>query len=168
MDYKKEAERYLHNYRDLKQSLQHINYQIKNIQWETAPQPIHAVEIDRSGIRAGKTINTMDQFYRLMRWEENRKRTEKSIKQIEEILKKISQERGCEDYEKILTMWYVEKVDKQKICSRLKYSIRHIYRLRDNALKKFATNLFGVDAMQNIKRDDKNMAKTWHTIQQKP
>lgn len=148
MDYKKEAERYLHHYRDLKQSLRHINYQIKNIQWETAPLPIHAVEIDRSGIRAGKTINTMDQFYRLMRWEENRKRTEKSIKEIDDALTAITKEKGCENYKRILEMWYCDKKDKYEIAAMVGVNRRTVYKIRDKAIKKLAVILFGIDAIR--------------------
>lgn len=150
MNYIKEAENYLKYYRNLKKSLDHANYMINNFTWLTAPNSIHAVVNDPSGISARKPVNTVEQLYELVRWQEQKKQTQKEIDHIEEILNDMVKEKGCEKYRRVLEMWYVEKEDKEYIAQELNYCTRNVFRVKEKALEKFAVTLFGIKALKAI------------------
>lgn len=151
MDCIKEAENYLRYYRELHRSIEHADYMIKKLMYQTAPNEMSAVSIDVTGIRAGKPCNTLDQMYQLRMWQEMKERTLEEIAKIDNILDAISQDTGCEIYRNLLYMWYVEKKVKEEIAEELGYSHKQsVYELRNKAIIKFSIALFGIVALEAI------------------
>ena len=146
----REAENYLRYYRELHQSIKHADNMIKKLMYQTAPNEMSAVSSDVTGIRAGKPINTLNQMYELQMWQEIKGRTMIEIEKVDSILNSISQEQGCEYYKDILFMWYVQKKDKEEIAEEIGYTERHLRRIKNEAVKKFAVSLFGIVALEAI------------------
>jgi hypothetical protein len=65
MNYIREAENYLRYYRDLQQSIRHANRMIAKLTWQGAPRDAGAVNMDVTGVRASKPVNTLNQIYQL-------------------------------------------------------------------------------------------------------
>ncbi len=147
----REAENYLRYYRELHQSIEHASRMISKIKWQTAPGGVSAVNMDVTGVRASKPMNTLNQMYQLQKWQEMKERTLEKVEKIEEALNGISQAQGCERYRDVLFMWYVERLDKDEIAERLGYSHRQsAYEIKNKAIKQFAVALFGVIALEAI------------------
>lgn len=145
----REAENYLRYYRELNQSLGHADRMINKIKWQSAPRALGAVNMDVTGVRADKPINTLNQMYQLQKWQEMRERTQEEIDGIEVSLQGICLDPGCERYRDILFMWYVEKRDKEDIAECMGYSTRQsVYDIKAKAMRKFAVCLFGVTALE--------------------
>ncbi|WP_333594382.1 hypothetical protein [Anaerospora hongkongensis] len=145
----REAENYLRYYRELSQSLGHADRMIKQLKQQGAPREVGAVNMDVTGVRAGKPVNTLNQIYQLQRWQEMKERTQEEIEKVEEELSGICLDPGCERYRDLLHMWYVEKKDKETIADELGYSHRQsVYEIKNKAIKKFAVALFGVMALE--------------------
>lgn len=147
----REAENYLRYYRELNQSLGHADRMINQLKRQSAPREVGAVNMDVTGVRAEKPVNTLNQIYQLQRWQEMKERTQVEIDKVEESLKGICLDPGCERYRDILYMWYVEKKDKEAIANEIGYSTRQsVYDIKIKAIRKFAVCLFGVTALQAI------------------
>lgn len=150
MDYIREAEKYLYHYRDLEKSLEWQEKEINKLMWQGAPRDISAVYLDGmpKGSIHDETINTL---FKLNMYVGMKKETEEEISKIDEILKDIGSEQGCENYEKVLRMWYIEGKSKEEIAQALNYNSRtSIYEIRNQAIRKFAIRLFGIDALKAI------------------
>jgi hypothetical protein len=151
VDFIREAENYLLYYRELRKSIEHADWMISQLTWQTAPQGARTAQLEATGIHAGRPVNTLNQLYQLQKWQEIRDRTQVEIEKIDDVLDSICRDPGCEKYRDILVMWYVEKMDKEEIAELLGYSQRQsVYQLRKRATEKFAVSLFGIDALQAI------------------
>lgn len=151
MNYIREAENYLRYYRELQQSILHANRMIAKLTWQGAPRDAGAVNMDVTGIRASKPVNTLNQIYQLQKWQEMRERTQVEIDKVEESLSVVSVDPGCERYRDVLVMWYVDKLDKEAIAEEIGYSQtsrKSVYEIKNRAIKKFAVSLFGVAALE--------------------
>lgn len=147
----REAENYLRYYRELHQSIEHADYMINKLSKQTAPRELSAVSMDITGIRAGRTFNTLNQMYQLQIWQEMKEKTMVEVEKIDNILDSISHEYGCEKYKDILFMWYIKKIGKEEIAEIMGYSSRQsVYDLRNRAINKFAVALFGILALKAI------------------
>lgn len=147
----REAENYLRYYRELKQSIRHADRMIAKLTWQGAPKGAGAVNMDVTGIRASKSVNTLNQMYQLLKWQEMRERTQVEIDKVEESLSGICLDPGCERYRDVLVMWYIDKLDKEAIADCMGYSTRQsVYDIKAKAIRKFAVCLFGVTALQAI------------------
>ena len=146
----REAENYLRYYRELHRSIEHADYMIKKLMYQTAPNDMAAVSMDITGIRAGKPCNTLNQMYEIQMWQEMKDRTLVEIAKVDNILDTISQDSGCEIYKKLLYMWYVEKKSMSHISSEIQYTERHLWRLKKEAIQKFAVVLFGIVALKTV------------------
>ena len=147
----REAENYLRYYRELHKSIEHADYMISKLSWQTAPKEMAAVSIDITGIRAGKPCNTLNQMYQLQIWQEMKDKTLEELEKVDATLNSLSIGLGCERYKDILLMWYVDKVDKEVIAEKMGYSSRQsVYDLRNKAINKFSVALFGIIALKAI------------------
>ena len=114
--------------------------------------PYEYKEIDYSKPLSGSS-NQEDAYnllFKIKTLTENIAKTEEKLKEIDAILNDISQEPGCELYGDILKKWYIEKLPREEIAQEAQYCERNIYKIRDKAIKKFAINLFGLDAVSVV------------------
>ena len=146
-DYIKQAELILNNYKLLRESLKNIDYRLSKLTKTGAPQALKALDITTVGGTAKMTTEAI--FSEVIEKQLEREATLIAIDGIHQALSVISQRKGCEDYSKLLIMWYVEELDKERIISILGYSSRQsIYNRRDKALRKFAVAFFGIKALE--------------------
>lgn len=149
MNYIREAENYLRYYRELHQSIEHADYMISKLMYKTAPSDMSAVSMDITGVRAGKPYSTLNQMYQLQMWQEMKERTLEELTKVDNILDAISKDTGCEIYRKLLYMWYVEKKSMSHISDKIQYTERHLWRLKKEAIQKFAVALFGIIVLKS-------------------
>jgi hypothetical protein len=123
---------------------------ISKLSQQTAPKEISAVSMDVTGIRAGKPCNTLNQMYQLQMWQEMRERTLVEIEKVDSVLDSLSKDPGGDKYKDILYMWYVEKKSMSHISGEIRYTERHLWRLKKEAIQKFAVMLFGIIALKTI------------------
>lgn len=146
-DYIKQAELILNNYKLLRESLKNIDYRLSKLTKTGAPQALTALDITTVGGTAKMTTEAI--FSEVIEKQLEREATLIAIDGIHQALSVISHSKGCEDYSKLLIMWYVEELDKERIISILGYSSRQsIYNRRDKALRKFAIAFFGIKALE--------------------
>lgn len=151
MDCIREAENYLRYYRELTKSVEHADRMIEQLTWQTAPKGVGAVSMDVTGVRASQSHDTLNQIFQLQKWQEMRELTLTEMEKVEDVLNAICQEAGCQQYREVLTMWYVEKMDKDMIADKFGYSSRQsVYDMKNKAIRKFAVALFGVTALKAI------------------
>ncbi|BBB91042.1 MAG TPA: hypothetical protein PKA28_10755 [Methylomusa anaerophila] len=150
MDYIKEAEKRLWHYRDLEKSIEQMNCDIARIVSRSSPSELNAVAMDITGIRSGKTDEAFNILLELKTLSESKKKTEEEIDQIAEILKDISKEKDCKLYGKVLYSWYVKRKDRDEIAKEIGYSVRQVYNIRDEAIRKFAVRILGIEALRVI------------------
>ncbi len=161
----REAEKYLWHYRDLKKCLSNGKKQIDILISASAPKGIGGSNLGGEIYRKGNA-GTLNDLYQLARWRQIVDETKGELNRLDEIFAEleemfvvngsvimICEADGAErplTYREFLCLWYVERCRKDKIAERLNYSERSLYRLRDQAIQKFAIQLFGLAALRAV------------------
>lgn len=151
MDYVKEAEKKLHYYRTLYQSLEQMDRQIARLVERAGPKTLSAMVLDESGIRGAGVDETVNILYQIGVLQDSKADTLKELEQVDNLLGMISAEKGCERYGPTLRAWYIEKKSKETIAHELGYSgFQSVYPIKNEAIKKFAVLLFGIRAFRAV------------------
>lgn len=152
LNYVKEAEQILWHYRDLYCSVENLNHEIAMMVGSQGPKLLSVVTLDEAGIHGGGSRNddAYNLIFRLKILTENRDTTLAELSKADRLLKNISQEPGCELYGEVLEHWYIKRTPKDDIADLTGYDVRHIYRIKDKAIRKFAVRYFGLEAMKAI------------------
>ena len=108
---------------------------------------MRASVIDETGVRGSRNDNTGFLFNNLLELQENRELTVQQLREIDETLEAISRQEKCEYYGRILRLWYIEGITKERIAEFLNYSEKSVYNKRKLAIEKLAVQLFGVKAV---------------------
>lgn len=146
MDYIREAEKYLINYRGLKYSLNSMNKEINKLKWSGSPQEISAMSLDSMPKGNPVQDDMINIIYKLKCFTDMKESTKERLDEIDLILESLDNEFG--NYGKVLKLWYVERKPKEEIALELNYSERKsVYNLKDKAIRKFAIRLFGLNAL---------------------
>lgn len=148
MDYIKEAIDELREYNRLKDSLVNIAEEIQDVKCEM--ENVKAVTISDMPHGSGPTCpddNLINKMYTVHKKQEEYKHTKHRIDRIDRILSSISQEKGCEQYGKVLKLWFIDKWEKADIATETGYTERHLYRIENWAIRKFAIELNGIDVI---------------------
>jgi hypothetical protein len=150
MNYIQEAEKRLRHYRDLENSIEQMNKDIARIVKRSSPSELNAVAMDVTGIRSSKVDEAYNVLFELQTLRDSINSTTEEIADIAEILKDISREKDCHLYGKVLYLWYVKRTEKDDIAREIGYSRRQIYRLKEEAIRKFAVRILGIKALDAI------------------
>jgi hypothetical protein len=155
LNYIKEAENVLWYYNDLYRSIENMNREIAKIVSRQGPSDLNAMQLDATGIHGSGDAddNTYNLLYKLKTFSEEREKTIAELGKIDQLLNDISQESGCKYYGAVLRKWYIEKVPKEEIAKSIGYSVTSrtsIYDLKSRAIKKFAVNYHGIEAVKSI------------------
>lgn len=151
MNYIKEAENVLKYYRDLNRSIDHMSHEIGKLMGQNAPHHLTAVPLDPAGgIHGSGKDDTYNVLYKIKVLTENRDKTKAELDTINQILDEIIKEPGCEKYRYVLMEWYIHRTPKEEIAEEMPCSVRNVYRLRDEAIKKFALRYFGLEVLKII------------------
>jgi Protein of unknown function (DUF1492). len=150
MNYIKEAENYLHHYRDMKRAANNAKRQVTKIKSRTEPKEVGSVKLDVTGVRgSSKEVNTYDDMYKLTEWVRIYKENMKEIEHIAKILQEISDEEN-EPYKDILEYWYVERLSRDEICEKMNIGKSAFYEKKEKAIQKLALSLFGIRVVKTI------------------
>lgn len=144
MNYIKEAENYLYYYNDLKISIENMERQREKLIKINGPKEIKSVQLDITG-GGKKQDEAINVLYKIQELTRNIKETELRLEDINDILKKFD-----ESKETILRMWYIDGEKKEDIADKLHCTERHLYRVKDAAIRKFAIHILGINALSVI------------------
>lgn len=152
MNYIKEAEDILKNYRKLNESIENLKNRRNNLIYKSRPKELGAVDYSKPSIqRQNYSNDTLTQICEITQINKQIKETEADMKIVESILKQIKKE--DKTLERFLTLKYIErpKDNLGKISKELGYSedSNHtIYDIKNKALREFAIRYFGSQAMR--------------------
>lgn len=143
----REAEELLYNYRDMGYSVKRMEREIERL--ANGPKDIKAVQYDKpSGRKYYDQDETLNCLYRLKKLSDMKKQTEERIQEIDQVLDDMDKDPDCDFFKEVLVMWYVEKLSKDMIADEIGYSSRKsVYLLRNRAINKFSTMVFGIQAI---------------------
>lgn len=162
MDYIREAENKLKEYKLLERSLDNMAAEISRLKWMGTPRDAGAMKLDTLGIHGGmKEADALSIACAIAYCKETRIMNQREIQRVNTNLNYISRELGKEDYGDLLRLWYIGKHEKdpdtgtieyrkvpvEEICEILKYSAesRHyFYDRKKDALRKFAKAYWGI------------------------
>lgn len=150
MNYIREAENILRYYRDLQASIGNMDREIKKLTWRTAPKDANAVSYDEAGVSSRRVDNTYNDLIALQTLVQNKRQTEEELEKIHTILEELEVDPDCQNFGKVLRMWYIEKIKIADMAHRLNYSQSTLYEVRNRAIRKFAVRMFGFDALKVI------------------
>lgn len=145
MDYIRDAIEFLKNYDNLKTSLDNLKNDIQELKAELAVGQIGAMEYsdmpkgDSSQLPDDKLVNKM---YALNVKQKEYSITKKTIEKMDKVLSKLPKED-----EKILRAWYIEGLRGETVYKHTFCSERNFYRCKNQALRTFAVQLHGINAI---------------------
>lgn len=161
MDYIREAESKLKEYKLLERSLDNMAAEINRLKWMGKPRDVGAMNLSTLGIHGGtKENDALSIACAIAYCKETRVMSQREIQRINVNLNYISRELGKEDYGELLRLWYIGKRERdpetqimdyrkasvEEICELLKYSSesrRYFYDRKKDALRKFAKAYWG-------------------------
>jgi len=127
MDYIREAEKYLENYKRLEKSIENLEFELGKINMSRTSNNL-TQKFDVSGVRGSR--NDADAEMQLLKWTQLKAmqtETQEELNNIDYNLKYVSLENGCEFYGKLLKMWYIDKADISEISYEIKYNKSKLY-----------------------------------------
>lgn len=143
MDYVREAVEYLKNYDSLKTSLENLKCEILELRvsLKTVKELVYSDMPNGSGgsLPDDVTVNTI---YRLDRAEEEYKRTAKMVKRMNTAFENFEKENS--NYGKILRGYFIDQYTEDQMMKDFGYSDRHLRRIKQQALRVFAIQVFGI------------------------
>ena len=150
MNYIKEAEDVLNNYRKLKSSINNLKKRKQVILDKGKPRELGAIDYSKPVVsKQGYTDDTLNQICEITQINYQIKDTEAEIKVIAKILKEIREEN--EVLANFLILRHIERKDLKTIAKELGYSEESnhtIYDIRNRAIREFAIRYFGGQAMK--------------------
>lgn len=150
MNYIKEAENRLTYYRELQRSVDEMTRRIARLVAKAGPEQLRAAVLDDVGVSSGRHDTTLNIILEIQKLQESLLETKKGLFEIDAILDEISHGEGCENYGKLLRMWYMQRASKEIIAEQLCCSIRKVYYDKDAAIRKFAVRIFGMAALKIV------------------
>lgn len=157
MDYIKATEEKLKAYKYLEESLDTMAEEIERLLKINAPREISAMKLDCSGVRGSmKQFDALDIACAVADIKRARIETQKEIQRINKNLDFISRDDGCEKYGQLLKLFYIgkktnkgngkveyEKLTGDQIADQLNYGRQYIYKIKHDAICKFARLYWG-------------------------
>ena len=147
MNYRREAEEVLNNYKDLIHAVENLKEQIeiKTEQMEYIKGNI-ITDMPKGGKNDSEDI-LLNHIYEKSEIEKNYKLTKKTINHIKKVIEHIKKHYEVEG--RILEFLYIENKKMSEIEKLEGISNRHLYRLKNRAVKIFAVKYFGIRVIQN-------------------
>jgi hypothetical protein len=150
VDYIREAEKYLSNYKRLEKAIENLSFELSKTNMMRTSNNI-TQQFEPTGIKSSR--NDMDAEMQLLQWTQLKAmqtETQEELNNIDYNLKYISLDSGCEFYGKLLRMWYIDKTDIMAISQEVGYSKRQLYEHKAKAIKALSIQLFGKRALVAI------------------
>lgn len=146
MNYFKEAEHVLANRKNLDRSLLNLYRRKDRLLDSGAPRELDGMDPSKPYVDGGTVNNTMQDCLDLNEVIKEIKITEAKIKEIDDIIGQLQEERR-----KILTLWYIDLHTKEQLLNDLHFaSISTLYDNRNRAIGEFSILYFGAQALDAI------------------
>lgn len=143
MDYVKEAVEYLKNYDNFKIALDNLKCEI--VELEYSIKGLKGIQYSDMPKGSGTTLfddELINKMFRLNKAMDEYKATTRTIKRMDEVFKKFEEENN--NYGKVLKGYFIDQYTEEQLMKDLYYSDRHLRRIKQQALRSFAIQLFGV------------------------
>lgn len=144
MDYVREAIEYLKSYNDLARAKENLMTDIRELKAVTGEISANLDGMPHGGGGSGYDDRVINKLYRLQVAEENYKETVKNMTKIEKVLDDLNEGFDNELHGKLLRMWFIENKTKEDIADELFISVRHVFRIKNQAIRRLAIQLFGI------------------------
>lgn len=148
MDYVREAIEYLKSYNDLEKAKNNLAVTIRELRDVTGIKTVNLDGMPPGGSGAGFDDVMINNMYRLQVAEKNLKDTIRNMRRIEKILEDLNQGVGNEPHGKLLRLWFIENFTKEKIAEILDVSVRHVFRMKNIAIRRLAIQLHGINVIK--------------------
>lgn len=149
MDYIKEAEKKLHYYHILRQSIEQMDRDISRLVALAGPKHLSAMSLDQSGIRGSGMDETVNLLFQIDQLQNSKEETLQELAEMDALLDNISVEDKW--YGPVLRSWYIERKSKETIAEEFGYSgFTSVYTLKNEAIRRFAVLLFGIKAWRAV------------------
>lgn len=146
MDYIRDTIDYLKNYSNLQQSLENLELDIKELRAEINAGQVGAIEYsdmpkgDSSQLPDDKIVN---KIYVLQVKRKEYALTKKTLEKMDKVLSGLPKED-----ERILRAWYIDGLRGETVYKHTFCSERNFYRCKNQALRTFAVQLHGINAIK--------------------
>jgi DNA-directed RNA polymerase specialized sigma subunit len=145
MDYIREAIEYLKSYRDLEIAKMNLEGKVCLINTEINGQAI-SYKHTTGGSGAETDDILINKIFARDQAAIQLKETKRSLEHVDKVIQAFEQEH--EQYGKLLRLWLIEKKSLRYTAEQLDITERHIHRIKNQALRQFSIQLFGIKAMR--------------------
>ena len=147
MDFKSEGLKYLKEYKILLSSIKRLENRIDKLMFN-GPKDIRAMTYD--GIISGSRQNSdaINTIYEMQVLMQSLEQTKMDLAHVDDALNELASRDPL--YKVILVEFYINNRDINDISNEVNYSVRHLQRLRHEALAIFAVQFLGVIAIDGV------------------
>jgi Protein of unknown function (DUF1492). len=139
MDYIREAVTYLENYENLLVARKHLQEKVL----ELKENLVSIKGVSYSDLPKGKSIAPDDpMFNRIFELDKSIKLFEENEEALKDIKKSLEDLPG--ESKRIIQLWYIQRKSETEVLMTLNMSRRTFYRLKSQAVRIFAVQLFGI------------------------
>lgn len=145
MDYIREAIEYLKSYKDLQASLENLSFEIKEL--NAVIPGDKSIELDGMPHGSGSSLPDdaiVNKLFRLQKAKEEYVKTKKAIDHMDKVLAGLSDSEEHKIHEKVLRLWFLENRRADDIGKQINCSERHVFRIKNIAIRRLAVQLFGI------------------------
>lgn len=136
MRYFQSAEQVLYSVPTLERAMDNMRRRKELLEWHGVPE----LDLSKPYISIKGLCSALDEALALPEVERNLAYTEDELKKIYGIISRLEDKQR-----KVLELWYIERVDEQKIAAALGYtSATSVYNVRNKAVANFALEYYGV------------------------
>lgn len=148
MNYIKEAIDYLRNYENLSRSTANLKDEIISLKLELkSVKEISYSDMPHGGADPAMSDDAIvNKMFRLKKAEDDYKETSRTLKRMDKTMERFKE--SNELYYKVLNGYFIDQLTEEQLMKDFNYSDRHLRRIKQNALRTFAIQLFGINAMR--------------------
>lgn len=144
MDYIREAIEYLKSYNDLEKAKDNLSIEIRELRANTGEKTVNLDGMPHGSNCSGLSDYVVNNLYKLQIAERNYKETIRCMARIDRILEELNEGNRNEMHGQLLRMWFIENRSKESIAEALNISVRHIFRMKNIAIRRLAIQLYGI------------------------
>jgi hypothetical protein len=148
MNYMKEAVEYLRNYENLITSIANLRDEILGLKVDLKSVKELSYSDMPHGSRDAALADDVivNKMFQLKKAEEDYKETSRTLKRMDKTMERFKD--SNEVYYNILSGYFIDQYTEEQLMKDFNYSDRHLRRIKQNALRAFAIQLFGISAMK--------------------
>lgn len=144
MDYRRETLEYLRNYDLLQSATENLKMEIKEIQLNIKNvKPINMSGMPGAPIGSSEPDDVLvNRLFRLEKAKTEYQETVKALDRMNKTMEVFKKQRPF--YAKILKAYYIDCLTEEQVAKDNGYSVRHLRRVKNQAVKAFGISIFGI------------------------